>query len=68
LLIYSFLMTLSSDILSLWPNHLNLAFLISASMSILDTVPSVLCLSWSSRFHCHTLVHRVSSTLSSPRL
>jgi hypothetical protein len=25
------LMTLSSDILSTWPNHLNLAFLISAT-------------------------------------
>jgi hypothetical protein len=25
-------------------------------------------LSWSSRFHCHTLVHRFSSTLSSPLL
>jgi hypothetical protein len=26
LLIYSFLMTLSSDILSTWPNHLNLTY------------------------------------------
>jgi hypothetical protein len=33
---------------------------------ILDTASSVLCLSWSSRFHCHTLAHRFSSTLSSP--
>jgi hypothetical protein len=33
LLIYSFLMTLSSDILSTWPNHLNLAFLIYATVS-----------------------------------
>jgi hypothetical protein len=33
LLIYSFVMTLSSDILSTWPNYLNLAFLISATVS-----------------------------------
>jgi 4-amino-4-deoxy-L-arabinose transferase-like glycosyltransferase len=56
LVIYSFLMTLSSDILSTWPNYLNLALLISAAMSN-SWYSAVSSMSWSSRFHFHTLVH-----------
>jgi hypothetical protein len=50
---HPFYMTQPSQILFAWSPRLCL---------ILDTASSVLCLSWSSRFHCHTLVHRLHNS------
>jgi hypothetical protein len=59
LLIYSFLMTLSSDIFLRDPSQSCFLWLSNSWYSAISS------LSWASRFHCHTLVHRFSSALSS---